>query len=176
MKKTDGLERIFSDICGKNLKKQELVASYDYISWLEKFTLSHEYFADDSWAYKPDEISQSDLENVQVLDIFFGALSEFCHKYYINTAWNEMYEEERINVKYNGIGYQFGLVVGQGAYVYVKRVDVTDTAIDFADVLNDVAPVDFEAKKALLTKFKAIVDEMKSINIPLAAMLNTFME
>ena len=67
-------------------------------------------------------------------------------------------------------------MVGQGAYVYVKRVEPASNAINFEDVVNDIAPIEFEAKKALLAKFKEVVDEMKAIDIPLMAMLNTFMK
>lgn len=174
MKKVEALERILSDISRRNQKKKALIANYDYISWLENFSLSHDCFSDDSWMYTPSEISKEDLKNVQILDLFFNALSEYCHRYYINIAWNEDCEEERINLEYNGVAYQFGLVVGQGAYVYVKRKTPVGNEINFSDVVNDIEPADFEDKKALLIQFEELVDEMKGMDIPHSAMLEIF--
>ena len=111
-----------------------------------------------------------------MLDIFFGALSEYCHKYYINIDCDEEYEEERINLKYNGVGYVLGLVVGQGSYVYVLRKHLEDNEIDFEDILKDTVPDDFEDKKALLQQFEQIVAEMKGMDVPLSAMLKIFNE
>ena len=176
MKKEEALERIVSDMTKRNLKKKKIISNYDYISWLEKFTLSHDSFADDSWLYNPSEISKEDLKNVRMLDIFFGALSEYCHKYYINIDCDEEYEEERINLKYNGVGYVLGLVVGQGSYVYVLRKHLEDNEIDFEDILKDTVPDDFEDKKALLQQFEQIVSEMKGMDVPLSAMLKIFNE
>ena len=51
-------------------KEKKLVSNYDYISWLENFTLTHESFKDDSWLYTSEEIPKEDLENVQDLDSF----------------------------------------------------------------------------------------------------------
>ena len=176
MKKAEDLERIVSDLNKRNLKKKKIVSNYDYISWLEKFTLAHASFADDSWLYNPSEISKEDLKNVRILDIFFGGVAEYCHKYYINIDCEEEFEEERINLKYNGVGYQIGLVVGQGSYVYVTRKNLEGNEIDFEDVFSDVAPADFEEKKALLLQYEQLVAEMKGMDVPLSAMLKIFNE
>jgi hypothetical protein len=176
MKKAEVLERIVSDMNKRNLKKKKIISNYDYISWIEKFMLSHDSFADDSWLYNPSEISKEDLQNVRMLDIFFGALSEYCHKYYINIECDEEFEEERINLKYNGIGYQFGLVVGQGAYVYVLKKNLEGNEIAFEDIFKDTVPDDFEDKKALLQQFEQLVAEMRGMDIPLSVMMKIFNE
>ena len=176
MKKAEVLERIVSDMNKRNLKKKKIISNYDYISWIEKFMLSHDSFADDSWLYNPSEISKEDLQNVRMLDIFFGALSEYCHKYYINFECDEVFDEERINLKYNGIGYQFGLVVGQGAYVYVLKKNLEGNEIAFEDIFKDTVPDDFEDKKALLQQFEQLVAEMRGMDIPLSAIMKIFNE
>ena len=81
------------------------------------------------------------------------------------------FEFERINIKHNGIGYCIGLVIGQGAYVYVNRTVPEDSSIDFDDILNDVIPKDFETKKALIDIFEQIVTDMKAMNIPKSVIL-----
>lgn len=166
MKSNELMNQFIQKMQKVNADKKEIVSDYTYISWLEKFTLQHESFSDDSWLYKPEEISKDDNANVNRLQLFFEALSDYCHKYYIDIAYNKDFEVERINIKHNGVGYQLGLVVGQGAYMYVERKEVEDRAIDFCDIVNDTIPEDFEAKKALLKSFEEIVAEMKKIGVP----------
>ena len=155
----------------RNLAKKELISNCDYMMWLEKFTLLYSSFADNTWLYKPDEISENEKEKVEKLELFFEGLSEYCHKYYINISCNERFEEERINIKHDGIGYQLGLVIGQGGYVYVERKEPDENAIEFSDVLNDVVPADFESKKALLMQFEQLVSEIKAKDIPTSILL-----
>ena len=164
-------QQILAKIKQRAADKKELVSNDNYILWLENFTSVYKSFSDDSWLYKPEELSEVDAKNVERLSLFFEALSEYCAKYYINTSCNEEFEAERINIRHNGVGYQIGCVVGQGAYVYVERKAPRYDAIEFADVVNDVAPQDFESKKDLLSKFEQIVTEMKARNIPKSVIL-----
>lgn len=163
--------RFLEEIKRKNNEKRELISNYEYISWLEKFTLIHECFSDDSWLYKPKELSEADNANVKKLSIFFEILYDYCNKYYINVSSKEVFEAERINIKHNGIGYQIGLVVGQGAYVYVERKVPENDAIEFCDVLNGTIPENFEVKKAMIKKYEQLITEMKAIGIPKAVIL-----
>ena len=167
----DNLERFFEKMGKRELEKKELLSSHDYILWLEKFTSQYESFSDESWLYRPEEISESDSKNVEKLELFLEILSEYCHKYYIDTTSHEMYVAECINIKHNGIGYQVALVVGQGGYVCVKRKVPEDGAIEFDDVLNDTMPEGFEDKKALLTKFEQIVTELKTKKVPTSILM-----
>jgi len=155
----------------RNAEKKELLSNDNYILWLEKFTLTYQRFADINWLYKPEELPEVDTNNVGKIEIFFEALSDYCQKYYINMDVNNTHESRHINIKYNGVGYEIGLIVGQGAFVYVGRKAPEDSAIDFNDVLNDIAPKDFDAKKDLIGKFEQIVTEMKAMNIPKSLML-----
>lgn len=164
-------DQLLEEMKKREAEKKELFSNYDYILWLEKFTLLYERFTDDSWLYKPEELSEVDIKNVGKIALFFEALSDYCHKYYINVASNEMFESECINIKHNGIGYQIGLVTGQGSCVYVERKVPEDGTIEFSDVLNDTMPEDFEAKKALIKKFEQIVTEMKAKCIPISIIL-----
>lgn len=147
-------------------QEKKLVSNYDYISWLEKFTLLHESFADNSWLYSPGEISKEDLSNVENLCYFFNGITDgYCQKYYINTDSHDDFERECIHIKYNNVGYQIGLVVGQGSYVYVNREEPKDDAIEFCNVVNDIKPEDFETKESLLKEFESVILAMKNANI-----------
>ena len=163
--------QFLEEIKKRNAVKEELVSDDNYIRWLEKFTFKYKKFIDDTWLYKPEELSEFDSKNVGKIGLFFEALSDYCRKYYINIDCNEGHVVECINIKYNDVGYEIGLIVGQGACVYVERKAPKDDAIEFNYVLNDIAPEDFEAKRDLVSKFAQIVSEMKAMNIPKSIIL-----
>lgn len=163
----NGAERLIKLKKRRKEEKEKLISNYDYISWLEKFTTLYEKFSDDSWLYKSEELSEEDNANVNILWLFFEAISDYCNKYYIDISSDRGDEEECVNIRHNGIGYQFGLVCGQGSYVYVKRKIPEENAIAFDDILNDSVPMDFEDKKELLKKFEQTLAEMKKIGIPM---------
>ena len=131
-------------------KEKKLVSNYDYISWLENFTLKYELFNDSSWLYKPEEISKEDLANVEDLTCFFEGINNYCNKYYINTESSDSFVQGCIHIKHHNIGYEIGLLVGQGAYVYVTREEPASDAIEFCHVVNDTKPENFETKENLL--------------------------
>ena len=133
MSKKSVVERIIERI----EKEKKLVSNYDYISWLEKFTLKHEGFNDGTWLYTPEEISKEDLANVKDSCAFFDGIRKYCDKYYINTESRGSFERECIHIKHHNVGYEIGLVVGQGAYVYVIREEPASDAIEFCHVVND---------------------------------------
>lgn len=157
---------VIERIIARMEREKKLVSNYDYISWLENFTLEHEEFNDCSWLYSSDEITEENLENVQALCSFFEGIGRYCDKYYINTEGNGDFEKECIHIKHDNVGYQIGLVVGQGAYVYVTREEPKTDAIDFCHVVNDTKPEDFEVKENLLKKIDFKICEAKDIGIP----------
>lgn len=155
----------------KEEAEKQIVSNYDYISWLEKFTQIHERFASDSWLYKKEELSKSDYNNVEKLHLFFNGISEYCRSFHINI---ESYEDfETVHIKHNNVGYQLGLVIGQGSYVYVKREDPQDNAIIFDNIMNNIVPEEFKTKEELLQKFEKIISAMKEADIPSEIVINT---
>lgn len=155
----------------RDIAKSELISDDEYISWLENFTSIYEKFTDETWLYNPEELLELNYKNVSKMGLFFEALSDYCRKYYINMNCDEGPAFERIIIKHKDVGYEFGLIVGQGAIVYVERQAPKDDAIEFNYVLNDIAPEDFEAKRDLVSKFEQIVSEMKALNIPKSVIL-----
>lgn len=147
-------------------KEKKLVSNYDYISWLENFTLKHESFNDSSWLYNSEEISKEDLANVEDLCAFFDGIRNYCDKYYINTESSESFVQGCIHIKHHNVGYEIGLVVGQGAYVYVAREEPVSEAIEFCHVVNNTKPENFETKEKILKKLDFKICEAKDIGIP----------
>ena len=97
-------------------EKRELVEKVGYIKWLESFTKKHPDFSDDTWLYKQDEIAKEDYVNVCKLSTFFSLIADFADKHYIPASvYNYAVS---YFIKYNGIIYDIGTIVGQGAVSY----------------------------------------------------------
>jgi len=156
----------------KEETEKQTILNYDYISWLETFTQTHAGFAHDSWLYKQEELSKEDYANVKNLYFFFNATSQYCRNFHINIECEENFEFERIHIKHNNVGYQLGLVIGQGSYVYVHRETPQDNAIAFDNIMNNIVPEEFKAKEELLQKFEKIASAMKSADVPSEIVIN----
>lgn len=153
--------------------EKQIVSNYDYISWLENFTKTHEGFSSDSWLYKKEELSEEDYDNVEKLYLFFNAISDYCRKFHINIEGKEQFEFENVHIKHNNVGYEFALICGQGSYVYVCREEPQDNAISFGNIMNNIVPAEFKEKEELLQKFKSLLSTMKEADLPSEVVINT---
>lgn len=118
-------------------KAENIVKNNTYMLWLEKFTSTHPAFSDDTWLYCPEEISASDLENVNSLSFFFEGITEYAYQNFLTiyqTDWGKC-----ALIKFNNIGYKIGLDSGQGSISYCEKVDISDDKvfIDFNDIMNN---------------------------------------
>lgn len=150
----------------KEKEARKLIANYDYITWLENFTNVHPGFSDDKWLYSPEEISTEDYANVEKIVFFFEILQKYCNKFLIETAVEATFSTNSIHIKHNNIGYEVGLVVGQGSYVYVSREEITEKSIEFTSIMNDVPPKDYEAKTGMLSTLDFLISTMKANEVP----------
>ena len=119
----------------KEEAEKQTISNYDYISWLEQFTQSYGVFSEDSWLYKKEELSDGNYAKVETLRLFFNAISNYCRKFHINIeCQGELFEN--VHIKHNNVGYELGLVVDQGSYVYVHRETPQDDAICFDNIIT----------------------------------------
>lgn len=158
-----------------NRKKEEarkLISDYDYINWLEKFTNVHPSFSDDKWLYFPEKISKEDYSNVEKIVPFFEILQKYCNTFLIETNVEAEFSTNSIHIKHNNIGYEVGLVVGQGAVVYISREEITEKSIEFTSIMNDVPPKDYETKKSLLDTLDLFISIIKRKDVPEESIIN----
>lgn len=161
--------RIIRKIEQQMKQENKLISNYKYIKWLEIFTLSHPNFADDTWLYSKDEISQEDYINVCKLTSFFSAIQRYCSQFNIDTSGTEAFEASCIHIKYNGIGYAIGLMVGQGSFSYITREEVLKNSIDFKAIVKKIPPYQQEIVDILLKRISWISKE----DIPLDELIET---
>lgn len=163
----------FEEVKNKLEERKKLISNYDYINWIENFTLSHTSFTTDQWLYFPEKISKEDYDNVSKLSDFHEAISNYCYKFFIDISAKEKFEATNIHIKYNNICYEMGLVVGQGSLVYIGREEISEKAIDFSDIVNNTPPESYASKKTLLDSFEIFISEMKDLGVPYHSIITT---
>ena len=133
-------KKLLESLMETERKQNELTINNKYITWLDKFTQEHPSFSDEDWLYHPDEISEQDLKNVEILPYMYGVIMEYAEKH--NIEANPCCFGNYYNIKYNNIGYEIGVMHGQGAINFCKRVSLDeeineDRFIDFEDIINE---------------------------------------
>lgn len=108
---------------------KSLVASTDYINWLQKFTFTHPTFCDDEWLYYPEQLEPENLENVQLLYRFIEGIE--MHAESLNKENDEF--GYSIHIRFNNVGYRLGIQHGQGSYCYCERCEIFHNESDFID-------------------------------------------
>ena len=122
----------------KNREKRikELITEGEYILWLEKFTIKYTRFSDNDWLYCPEEILEADRARVEELTLFYQGIDEYANKNFIFPSSCDF--GNYYCIKFGNIGYEIGIMVGQGTLFFCNRVSVENKEfIDFTDIKND---------------------------------------
>ena len=115
---------------------KKIMSDTTYIEWLIQFTQDKERFYDDTWAYSPEKISESDKENVEKLGLFYGGITDYLNKNYINpTPCDDGYYYK---VKLNDFRFEIGYMAGQGVSFFFRKASLEDDKefIDFNDIMT----------------------------------------
>lgn len=115
---------------------KEIITGGEYIAWLEKFTIKHTRFSDNDWLYCPEEISGDDRARVEELNLFYRGIDAYASKNFIFP--NSCDFGNYYCIKFGNIGYEIGIMVGQGTLFFCNRISMENKEfIDFADIQND---------------------------------------
>lgn len=115
---------------------KEIITGGEYILWLEKFTIKHTRFSDNDWLYCPEEISEDDRARVEELNLFYRGIDEYANKNFISPSSCDF--GNYYCIKFGNIGYEIGIMVGQGTLFFCNRVGIENKEfIDFTDIQND---------------------------------------
>lgn len=129
------VQEAIDDLVKHREHAQKLISNDEYMRWLEKFTLSYPRFSDYDWLYYPERLTEDDYNRVRELCYFFDGIVDYAERKGLTIKKDE--NEAELLVKFNGVGYEIGLVVGQGSFMYVLRRDISQNEpfIDFNDCL-----------------------------------------
>lgn len=115
----EALEYVNNYIKNRQMKEDK-VRSEEYINWLFDFTNKHNFWSDDDWLYKQDELSKEEYENTTLLSYFEGYIDA------LSNEQNLLYEDEdgdKINYfKLKNNFYKIYTYFGQGAITSIHKL------------------------------------------------------
>lgn len=115
-------------------KIKEIVLNNNYIEWLVDFSKKYPQFRD-SDSVNNRNISERDLENIKDLYFLYECISQYASNNYIYPSIDSDFVEY-YKIQYNNIGFEVGIMTGQGIICFYERVnDVTNEFIDFNDII-----------------------------------------
>ena len=154
-------------------KRKEMFSNTNYLKWLESFTIEHPGFSDDDWLYFPEKISQEDNEKVKNLHLFYEGIELYAKKNYIYPT--ECDFGGYYNIKLDSIGYEIGMLVGQGTVFFCKRTPLNKDLeyIDFNDIMTDKKKDGVDVITRQLKDLSNKVLELHKKGIPLDALIET---
>lgn len=164
-----GINDVIEGLIKSQERAKSIVADTNYMLWLEKFSGIYLVFSDDTWLYNPEAISKEDSENVAELCSFFNGLSGYAEKNFL-PIYSEDYTTY-VCIKFNNIGYEIGLVSGQGTYAYCERISISSDKvfIDFNDVVADKKQPHVDGVDETLTKISSMIEQLLISGVPAAA-------
>lgn len=120
----------------KNEKIKILMSNTNYLEWINQFTQNKKGFFDDDWIYFPEQISDSDKENVEKLWLFYEGISGYAdlnNIYPLQCDFGNFYK-----IRLDKIGFEIGVLIGQEAVFFCNKVAVKNEQefIDFNDIMN----------------------------------------
>ncbi len=166
---SSGINDVIEGLIKSQERAKSIVADNVYMLWLEKFANIYPLFSDDTWLYKPDAIPKEDSENVAELCSFFNGLSAYAEKNFLPT-YSEDYTSY-ICIKFNNVGYEIGLVSGQGTYAYCQKVDISSGRffIDFNDIVADKKQPHVDEVDETLSKISNLIERLLISGVPVTA-------
>lgn len=139
-KKVESANKIIEQLRKNEQKQKDLMTSYDYINWLESFTEKHPSFSDEDWIYCPDKIEKNDCEQIANLQFMYSGIREYAREH--NISANACFAGDYYCIKYNNVGYEIGVMCGQGVIQFCKRISLkdeldSDKFIDIKDIIKE---------------------------------------
>lgn len=159
-------------IIERNELRETLLESDEYINWLEQFTIKYPGFSDNDWLHHKKKLPKRDEINVEKLILFFEKIETYANNNYIypNSTSNYNYS---YNIKHNNIGYNIGIVFGQGGWCFCNRIEPKDDFIDYNDIKNNIEQNNTKVIKERLEALKLYISTMLEDNIPRNAIIET---
>ena len=174
-------KEVMKKIVNENIKKEDLrndkikalISNIDYIKWLIDFTKDKKGFSDTDWLYSSEELSDTDQENVDNLELLFEGIYRYAKNNYIYSIPSTFGEYYRIKI--DNIGFEIGYLSGQGTMFYCKRILVENDKqfIDFMDIVNNKKQDNVYYIRNNLENLSYMVIDLYNKGIPIEAISET---
>ena len=172
----ESMNRFIQDENEKRLKQEEIIkeifSNNNYVEWINSFTDEKGGFTDNDWLYFPDKLNKNDLDNVDKLYLFYEGIERYTTKNFIYPIPCEFGCFYRIKI--NGIGYEVGMMSGQGTLFFVRRVPMnSDYFIDINDIINDKKQDNTESIMSDLDYLSNTIKNLYKRGVPFEAISKT---
>lgn len=156
-----------------NYKKKQMFSNTTYLKWLENFTIEYPSFSDNDWLYFPEKLSKEDKEKVENLYLLYEGIELYAEKNYIYPTKCDF--GNYYNIKLDNIGYEIGILSGQGTLFFCKRTLINKDIkyIDFNDIINDKKSNKTDMTTYQLKDLSNKVLKLYKKGIPLDAIIDT---
>ena len=170
----NAVNEVLQELINSAEKAERLVSNTKYMLWLEEFTAKNHGFSDDSWLYNSEKLSAIDSENVHNLCSFFNGIAKYADNNFL-PVYSEDAHESHVYIQFNGIGYEIGVVVGQGAYTYCQRLNIFSDKrfINFNDVVANKKQKNVDHINKQLNKLSASIHTLMDMGVPIKAITGT---
>ncbi len=153
-------------------KIKDMMTNPDYFEWLNEFTQDKKGFSDDTWLYFPNEIKDSDKENVEELHLFYDGIDKYASANYIypvDCEYGNFYK-----IRLDEIGFEIGVLSGQGVVFFCKKVPVENEQefIDFNDIMTGKKQEEVDRIDASLDFLSEMVLATYESGVPIEAIAN----
>ena len=150
-------------------KIKDMMTNPDYFEWLNEFTQDKKGFSDDTWLYFPNEIKDSDKENVEELHLFYDGIDKYASANYIypvDCEYGNFYK-----IRLDEIGFEIGVLSGQGVVFFCKKVPVENEQefIDFNDIMTGKKPEQVDQINAKLDSLAKMIKAIYESGVPIEA-------
>ena len=145
--------------------RETLLITDEYIQWLEEFTQKYPNFTDNDWLYQKEKLKEEDSFNVEKLILFFERIENYADNNYIYPTKNNNHTSS-YNIKHNNIGYNIGIIYGQGGMCFCDRIEAKENFIDYYNIKNNVELNNTKVIKENLESLKLYINSLLEKNIP----------
>ena len=154
-------------------KAIEIVSNAEYITWLGNFTKEHANFSDDTWLYCQEKLSAKDNKRVEELHLLYNGIEIYANHNYIYPI--ECDFGGYYKIKFDGIGYELGRLIGQGTLFYCTRVEIENDKefIDFNDIMINKERDNVTIINAKLVELSKFVNSVYECGVPYEAICET---
>lgn len=167
----DIIKKIAEERILKENKKNEriniLMSTIDYIDWLIKFTNDNNGFSDDDWTYAYEKLDPKDMEKVNELSLFYEGIFRYARENYIYSISRPFGDYYPIRV--GDIGFEIGMMTGQGTKFYCNRVTPNENFIDYIDILTNKKQDNVDYIKENLDLLSGVINRLYESGVPFEA-------
>lgn len=148
-------------------KIKEIISNNNYINWLQKFTLTYPKFRNDDFINNKDKLEESDLKNIDNVSLLYYGIKDYANSNYIYPFIDSDFVKY-YRIKYNNIGYEIGMIIGQETLFFCERVDnIDNTFIDFNNIILNKKEENTKFIEERLNELSNTITCLHEQNIPL---------